>query len=541
VNLLSKLCLLPLLFLSCSDHALIEKGIGPRALIYPEFIDFGHYDIMQDASVLATETFVIVNTGDEELEIEDVLLTSIEGNENAFSIGDFSDLSPIQPGDSYEFTVEFTPENYEIDVGIIEIWTDASPQSGDAISGDYLVVNVNGYGDAPDIEVEPRVLDFGEVIINCHEESEILVRNNGNVDLIISGIEDIISTTFPGNFTVNFGTLPPFPWVIPPGQTYSFTVEYDALPELVNADSMLDIRILSNDIDEPEVWIDTDVYNGSQQAFTETWLAEETPMVDIVFVIDNSGSMARFQQMLSSEATGFITAFEALGVDYRVGIITTDNGWDITWFSKNDPDPTLLMQQNIMVGTWGSANERGLHSIYDCMYIGECGPHATEFRRQNAQLAFIILSDEEDWSPNDWTWYKSMYEAAVDPGLLSFHGIIGDQPGGCSTTGYGVSAMAGDGYHDLISFYGGFEYSICSSSWASPVQTLASNIAVPLRYTLDKSDVDTSTIVVLINGQTLDASEWTWLSDSNSVLISASSAPEAGDTITISYEVGTCH
>ena len=90
MRLLTKLALTLPLFFSCSDHTIIDKGIGPRALIYPEFIDFGHYNITQDSSVLATETFVIVNTGDEELEIEDVLLTSTEGNENAFSIGDFS-------------------------------------------------------------------------------------------------------------------------------------------------------------------------------------------------------------------------------------------------------------------------------------------------------------------------------------------------------------------------------------------------------------------------------------------------------------------
>lgn len=48
--------------------------------------------------------------------------------------------------------------------------------------------------------------------------------------------------------------------------------------------------------------------------------------VDILFVIDNSGSMGEEQQNLASSLTGFLPVFEASSIDVRVAITTTDNG-----------------------------------------------------------------------------------------------------------------------------------------------------------------------------------------------------------------------
>lgn len=50
--------------------------------------------------------------------------------------------------------------------------------------------------------------------------------------------------------------------------------------------------------------------------------------VDILFVIDDSGSMAEEQQALAAAMAQFVTGLEAgtAGLDYRVGITTTDNG-----------------------------------------------------------------------------------------------------------------------------------------------------------------------------------------------------------------------
>lgn len=48
--------------------------------------------------------------------------------------------------------------------------------------------------------------------------------------------------------------------------------------------------------------------------------------VDILFVVDNSGSMGEEQGMLASAASTLVDALDALGADYRIGFTTTDNG-----------------------------------------------------------------------------------------------------------------------------------------------------------------------------------------------------------------------
>jgi hypothetical protein len=56
----------------------------------------------------------------------------------------------------------------------------------------------------------------------------------------------------------------------------------------------------------------------------ETEIVLEPRDVDILFVIDNSGSMADEQARLARNFTGFVDALDAMKVDYRVAITTTD-------------------------------------------------------------------------------------------------------------------------------------------------------------------------------------------------------------------------
>lgn len=48
--------------------------------------------------------------------------------------------------------------------------------------------------------------------------------------------------------------------------------------------------------------------------------------VDILFVVDNSGSMATTQQVLASGVGAMVDTLDAAGVDYRIAVTTTDSG-----------------------------------------------------------------------------------------------------------------------------------------------------------------------------------------------------------------------
>ncbi|HGG58081.1 MAG TPA: VWA domain-containing protein, partial [Nannocystis exedens] len=66
-------------------------------------------------------------------------------------------------------------------------------------------------------------------------------------------------------------------------------------------------------------------YEGSIEG-DGTVLIEGNREVDVLFVIDNSGSMAEEQALLAANFEAFVDELDAVDANYRIGIITTDNG-----------------------------------------------------------------------------------------------------------------------------------------------------------------------------------------------------------------------
>lgn len=72
-------------------------------------------------------------------------------------------------------------------------------------------------------------------------------------------------------------------------------------------------------------------YSATQPTLLDPRLHKD---VDILFVIDNSPSMAPKQRVLAAAIPRFISAIDATGANYQVGIVTTDLGFNV-------PDGTL--------------------------------------------------------------------------------------------------------------------------------------------------------------------------------------------------------
>lgn len=63
--------------------------------------------------------------------------------------------------------------------------------------------------------------------------------------------------------------------------------------------------------------------------------------VDLLFVVDNSASMAGAQQTLATAIPQLVDAFETAGINYRIGITTTDNG--NPWCAGTTPEGGSLV------------------------------------------------------------------------------------------------------------------------------------------------------------------------------------------------------
>ncbi len=161
--------------------------------------------------------------------------------------------------------------------------------------------------------------------------------------------------------------------------------------------------------------------------------------MDILFVVDNSGSMDQEQTNLADNFPQFIQVLDNYNppLDYRVGITTTgrdymytmdlgggftipssqtggDNGellqrCDMTrrWVEGGDPNRSATFSCAAQVGANGPADEMPLAAMHQTFGDRMADGTNAGFHRDDALLAIVILTDEDDCS----------YEQSVTLGL----------------------------------------------------------------------------------------------------------------------------
>ncbi len=153
--------------------------------------------------------------------------------------------------------------------------------------------------------------------------------------------------------------------------------------------------------------------------------------IDLLFVIDNSGSMGQEQANLIANFPMFITVLDASGLDYRVAVTTTarDYHYNMTlpigggsipqstgagddgrmlqpaacnmtkrWIDKGDPNPAQTFSCVANVGTSGNSDEMPLGGMRDAFEDRMMDNTNAGFRRTDALLGVVFLTDENDCS-----------------------------------------------------------------------------------------------------------------------------------------------
>jgi hypothetical protein len=148
---------------------------------------------------------------------------------------------------------------------------------------------------------------------------------------------------------------------------------------------------------------------------TDTRVAQSSPKVDILFVIDNSGSMVEEQAKLQRNFEAFITELVSQDVnDYQIGVITTDmedpthsgrlrgNPPIINGQQMSKPQVVQAFTKNAVVGVDGTSYEKALDAMRSALspqMLAKGGPNEG-FLREGAVLAIIFVGDEDDCSNN---------------------------------------------------------------------------------------------------------------------------------------------
>lgn len=277
------------------------------------------------------------------------------------------------------------------------------------------------------------------------------------------------------------------------------------------------------------------------------------PAVDVLFVVDNSGSMIEEQDNLRQNFEGFMDYFTDSGLDYHVGVVSTDmddrqqsgrlqqddgRGGRYIDNTYSGADAVSSFRQRAALGTNGSRDERGKDAAYTALTT-EANSTNAGFYREEAVLSIVVISDEIDYSRKISTqefisWMNSL---KPEDDQTWFSSIVGPAPRGCSS-GAG-NAEEGVGYLEVTDGVGGITYSICESDYSSVLEELGMQAAgLKREFFLSEAPVpDTITVSVTTDGdrEKFDEDAWTYSGTRNSVTFS-SYVPDPLAVVGISYE-----
>jgi hypothetical protein len=211
------------------------------------------------------------------------------------------------------------------------------------------------------------------------------------------------------------------------------------------------------------------------------------PSVDILFVIDNSGSMDTHQANLARNIENFTSLFRQQSIlDFNIGVISSDTGngrgrlhGTTRIVNKLTPNGDAVLKSNIMMGTGGS----GYEAFFDPLKLALSNPNLNDwnrgFIRTKSFLAVIFITDAEDQSSDDAqeTFNFLVDLKNKDPRKVLSYGVI--VPSGvtnCTRDPIGEPARIED-FLGMVQNRGGNIFSLCAVDYGQKLAGVAREIA----------------------------------------------------------------
>ena len=474
-------------------------------------VEFDPLDIGTDPP--ASQHVWLQNVGSAALYL---LTPRIEGDEAFRSEG--RDIV-LEPFDSYGFDVVFDPQTPFSHDATLLLQSDVPGATKVALHGD---------GVAPVIEVGGSTLTMPSAYVGCRVVNSVSVQNTGNETLEVTpslvGSSEL--TLVDGGDVLE----------IAPGQEASIEVAYEA-PDKKGVTATLTLD--SNDPIHPQTEIEVTGAGGFLPTNTDSF-ERGGPAADIVFVVDNSGSMSQEQPELVDSIGSFVDALAASGVDYKIGVITSDTSsleYDVVTSSTTNPT-AVLADQIANIGTGGAGTTPSIQMLYNCVQPGGDCSAAAGFLRDDALLDAIVVSDDPDQSaltPEGYVEY--LWTLKSDPDLVRIDAIAGSIPtvtcGTCSSPGFGFDAA--------VEVSGGMYLDICGD-WDDNLALLGSSELSPAywRFPLSETPI-VDTIEVFVDGAPVPAVPGTWAYVDNAIEFDHAAMPPPGTSVEVRYTVAdTC-
>lgn len=277
--------------------------------------------------------------------------------------------------------------------------------------------------------------------------------------------------------------------------------------------------------------------------YEERFVQTPLPKLDILFVVDSTGSMAEEQASFADAADSFVAVLEQRAVAYQLGVTTTDPAldgallgrpWIITGAAG---DPSDALAAALEVGSDSPPPAAGLYSASRAL----ADPQGVNrgFRRPDASLHVVFVSDGDDASDDLFgedpatAFLAVLAEDAARSGRTArASAVVGDAPAGCS--GSAGVAQAGVRYREVAAATGGVSASICEADFAAVASALGdAGVEWPTVFPLRALPADGTLLVEVDGDRVLEG----WSLDTTAPALVFAVAPAPDSVIDVLYTV----
>ena len=269
-------------------------------------------------------------------------------------------------------------------------------------------------------------------------------------------------------------------------------------------------------VNEGEIWVDS---------FTQHMSVDG---IDILWVVDRSGSMSRFNTELLAGVEAMLSALPV--ADWRLVMISADPTKSVlsTEFPLV-PGDTIADAEHMLNTLTSAPWEEGFNSVYDYMVYN---PYASTWMRPEAGLLVVFVSDEEEQSDIEWpapsdflSWYGSLRMGSV------FMASVVNVERADSKCAFPPSPIdVGERYMEATNLLGGVIVDICDIDW-SPGVTDATHSVDPYESVALTHAAEADSIRVFINS----ALNYDWYYQESDNTVYFTIIPTAGQLVEVGY------
>ncbi len=281
---------------------------------------------------------------------------------------------------------------------------------------------------------------------------------------------------------------------------------------------------------------------------------------DVLWIVDNSGSMANERRGLARAFGHFIRELTERRIDFHLGVTSTTVGPEglsgrlrevggVRFITPEHRDPEALFARMVDFPPGRERREQGLEAMR--LALGEplTSGYNRGFLREGTVLTVVVVSDEDDGSfgyPGHFVRFLIHTRRPGNEGLVTFNAIVGLTPDGCTPAGeegiFGAAAEPAERYLEVVRQTGGVAGSICDEDFGPILSTLGRRTSnLDRTFPLSSPPVE-DTLRVWVDGEQVpregrDGLLWEYRAELRAVVFTDLGVPGSGAVIRMAYVV----